>query len=138
VAGYWIWWVLAGVLVAAELLTGTFYLLVAGVAFAVGGLAAWLGASPAMQMLVAAVVAVVGMFAAHRWRTTRSPITPDIPHDVGQAVQVRGWQPDGTARVMHRGTLWTAVPAEADAPRADTMYIVAIKGTTLVVSDRKP
>ena len=137
-AGYWIWWVLAGVLVAAELLTGTFYLLVTGVAFAVGGLAAWLGASPAMQMLVAAVVAVVGMFAAHRWRTTRAPITPETPHDVGQAVQVRGWQPDGTARVTHRGTLWTAVLAEADAPRADTMYIVAVKGTTLVVSDRKP
>ncbi len=137
-AAYWIWWVLAGVLVAAELLTGTFYLLVAGVAFAVGGLVAWLGAGPDMQMLIAAVVAVVGMFAAHRWRTTRAPLVPDTPYDVGQAVQVRGWQPDGTARVTHRGTLWTAVLAEADAPRADTMYIVAVKGTTLVVSDRKP
>ena len=40
-AAYWIWWVLAGVVVAAELLIGTFYLLAVGVAFAVGGVAAW-------------------------------------------------------------------------------------------------
>ena len=30
---YWIWWVLAAVLVGAELFTGTFYLLAVGVAF---------------------------------------------------------------------------------------------------------
>ena len=42
-ADYWIWWVLAALLVAAELMTGTFYLLAAGVAFAVGGVAALAG-----------------------------------------------------------------------------------------------
>ena len=138
VAAYWIWWVLAGVVVAAELLIGTFYLLAVGVAFAVGGLAAWLGASHAVQLLVAAVVAIVGVLAAHRWRTKRAPIAADVPYDVGQPVQVRGWQPDGTARVTHRGTLWTAVPEAPDTPRAETMYVVAIRGTTLVVSDRRP
>jgi len=138
VAAYWIWWVMAGLLVAAELLTGTFYLLAVGVAFTVGGVAAWFGASHAVQLLVAAVVALVGMFAAHRWRRTEAPNLPDAPYDVGQAVQVRGWQPDGTARVSHRGTLWSAVPATPETPRAGTMYIVAVRGTTLVVSDRKP
>jgi len=33
---YWTWWILAAVLVGAELVTGTFYLLAVGVAFAVG------------------------------------------------------------------------------------------------------
>ena len=42
---HWVWWILATLLIGAEMLTGTFYLLAAGVAFAVGGAAAWLGAS---------------------------------------------------------------------------------------------
>jgi len=138
VAAYWIWWVLAGVLVAAELLTGTFYLLAVGVAFAVGGLAAWLGAGTAVQLLAAAVVATAGVFVAHRWRTTRASAPAEAPYDVGQAVQVRAWQPDGTARVSHRGTLWSAVPVAPDTPRADTMYIVAVRGSTLVIDDRQP
>jgi len=32
---YWVWWALAAILVGAELMTGTFYLLAVGVAFAV-------------------------------------------------------------------------------------------------------
>lgn len=137
-AAYWIWWALAGVLVAAELLTGTFYLLAVGVAFAVGGVASWLGAGPAVQLLVAAVVAIAGALAAHRWRTTRAHPPAEKPWDIGQAVQVRAWQPDGTARVAYRGTLWSAELASPDTARADTMYIVAIRGTTLVIADRHP
>jgi membrane protein implicated in regulation of membrane protease activity len=138
VAAYWIWWAMGGVLVAVELLTGTIYLLAVGVAFAAGGVAAWLGASHAAQLLAASVVGVVGVFAAHRWRRTRAPGTPDASYDVGQPVQVRGWQPDGTARVSYRGTLWSAVPESPDTPRAETMYVVGMRGTSLVVSDRKP
>ena len=41
---HWIWWILATLLIGAEMLTGTFYLLAVGIAFAVGGVAAWLGA----------------------------------------------------------------------------------------------
>ena len=137
-AAYWIWWALAGVLVGAELLTGTFYLLAVGVAFAVGGLAAWFGAGHAVQLVVAAAIAVAGVFAAHRWRTTRGRTPMEIPHDVGQLVAVKAWQPDGTARVAYRGTLWSAVTAAPDTPRAESMYIVAIRGSTLVIADRMP
>mgnify|MGYP001765303553 CR=1 FL=1 len=45
---------------------------------------------------------------------------------------------DPTGTVALRGTLWTAVPEAPETPRAETMYIVAIRGTTLVVSDRRP
>ena len=48
---FWIWWILAAVLVGAELLTSTFYLLAVGVAFALGGVAAWLGTELPMQLL---------------------------------------------------------------------------------------
>src|SRR6478735_9359251 len=68
VAAYWIWWVLACVLVGAELFTGTFYLLAVGAAFAIGGVAAWLGGSTPIQLLIGGVLAVLGTVAAHQWR----------------------------------------------------------------------
>jgi len=58
--------------------------------------------------------------------------------DIGQAVQVRTWHPDGTARVEYRGTQWNAELAAIDARRADTMYIVATRGSTLVLSAQRP
>jgi len=137
-AAYWVWWILAGGLVAAELLTGTFYLLAVGVAFAVGGVAAWLGASAGVQLAVAAVLAIGGTFVAHRWRDKHAAPAAEVPFDVGQAVVVQAWNPDGSARVAYRGTLWTAQPAAPDTPRATTMYIVAMRGSTLVIADRRP
>ena len=41
-AAHWVWWILGVVLIGAELVTGTFYLLAVGIAFLAGGLAAWL------------------------------------------------------------------------------------------------
>ena len=52
-SSYWIWWIVAAVLVGAELITGTFYLLAVGVAFAFGGVAALLGAALPVQFAVA-------------------------------------------------------------------------------------
>ena len=94
-AAHWIWWILAAVLIGAELLTGTFYLLAVGVAFAVGGVAAWLGASMEVQLLIAGVLAVAGTMVAHHWRRRHG----DPPHqpslDLGQPVQVEVWNADG-------------------------------------------
>ena len=137
-AAYWIWWIIAGALVVAELVTGTFFLLALGVAFAVGGIAAWLGASFEMQLLVAAVLAIAGSFAAHHWRRRMARHPDTVAFDIGQAVRVQGWNPDGSARVSYRGTLWQAEPATPETPRAETMYIVAMRGSTLVIADRRP
>jgi len=57
---YWIWWILAAVLIGAEMLTGTFYLLAVGIAFTLGGVVAWVGASLPMQLLTAGVLSVIG------------------------------------------------------------------------------
>ena len=51
-----IWWLLAGGVVAAELLTGTFYLLMLAVGLAAAAIAAHLGLSTALQIVTAAVV----------------------------------------------------------------------------------
>lgn len=137
-AGYWIWWIMAGVLVGAELVTGTFYLLAVGVAFVVGGIAAWLGATLEVQLLIAGVLSLAGTFAAHHWRVRRATPPQDPAFDIGQSVRVQAWNPDGTARVSYRGTLWLAEPASAATPRAETMYIVAMRGSTLVIAAERP
>ncbi|MFO1314295.1 MAG: NfeD family protein [Burkholderiales bacterium] len=135
-AAYWTWWALAAVLVGAELVTGTFYLLAVGVGFVAGGLAAWAGAATPLQLVVGAAVAVAGTVAAHRWRQKRA-LPPPAPLDVGQSVRVLDWKPDGSARVSYRGTQWNAELAEPGGARHETMYIVGTRGSTLVIADRR-
>lgn len=137
-AAYWIWWILAGGLVIAELVTGTFLFLAVGVAFAVGGLVALVGAPFEMQLLIAGAVALAGTFLAHRWRRRNATPAENAAPDIGQTVRVQAWNPDGTARVAYRGTLWMAEAASPDVPRADTMVIVGMRGSTLVIADRRP
>lgn len=62
-------WAAAGfVLVIVELLTGTFYLLMLGMAaFAAAG-AAWLGYDFAVQSIVGSVVAAVGCYGVYTHR----------------------------------------------------------------------
>jgi membrane protein implicated in regulation of membrane protease activity len=135
---HWIWWIVAAAVIGTELVTGTFYLLAIGIAIALGGVAAWLGASVAVQFGVAGVLGVALTVAAHRWRLAHAspPAQPSL--DVGQAVHVESWNPDGTARVAYRGTSWDAELASPDVPRADTLYIVAMRASVLVLSDRRP
>jgi membrane protein implicated in regulation of membrane protease activity len=135
-SAYWIWWALAAVLVGAELMTGTFYLLAVGVAFAVGGAAALVGADLPIQLVVAGVLSVVGTLWAHRWRERRS-LPPQQGLDVGQPVKVLEWKDDGRARVAYRGTQWDAELEAPDVARAETMYIVATRGSTLVIAGRR-
>jgi membrane protein implicated in regulation of membrane protease activity len=135
---YWIWWIAAALLIGAELVTGTFYLLAIGIAIALGGVAAWLGATVPVQFAIAGVLGVVLTVAAHRWRLARATPPPQPSLDVGQAVRVQTWNPDGSARVAYRGSDWDAELAAPGVPRGETMYIVATRGSVLVLSDRKP
>jgi membrane protein implicated in regulation of membrane protease activity len=135
-AMYWTWWVLAVLLVGAELMTGTFYLLAVGVAFAVGGIAAFVGASLPLQLAIAGMLSLAGAAAAHRWRVARTlPQPPSL--DVGQSVKVLDWKDDGGARVSYRGTQWDAELATPLAPRAETMFIVGTRGSTLLIADHR-
>lgn len=135
--GYWWWWIMAAVLVGAELLTGTFYLLAVGIAFAIGGVAAMMGANLEVQLAIAGVLTVVLTMVAHRWRSRQAPPT-DPSLDLGQSVRVLGWKDDGTARVNYRGTQWDAELAGPGIAPADTMFIVGTRGSTLLIADRRP
>ncbi len=135
---YWTWWVFAALLVGAELLTGTFYLLAVGIAFAAGGIAAWLGASlRGAARWSPESLSVVGTFVAHRWRLRRTLPAP-ASLDVGQSVRVLGWKDDGTrARDVPRHAVGRRARAHRASPRAETMYIVGTRGSTLLIADRR-
>src|SRR4029434_2807737 len=109
-----------------------------GIAVALGGVAAWLGAGEPIQFTVAGVLGVVLTIIAHRWRLARATPPAQPSFDVGQSVRVTTWNPDGSARVAYRGTDWNAELAAPDVPRGETMYIVAMRCSVLVLSDRKP
>jgi membrane protein implicated in regulation of membrane protease activity len=135
---YWLWWILAAILVGAEIVTGTFYLLAVGVAFAFGGVAAFIGASAPMQLLTAGILVVIGVMLVHYWRRRRGEPLPQPGLDIGKRVHVETWHADGTARVVYRGTHWDGVIASGDMARRNTMYIVATRGSTLVLGDEQP
>jgi membrane protein implicated in regulation of membrane protease activity len=135
---YWLWWILAALLVGAEIVTNTFYLLAIGIAFAIGGIVAFAGASAPMQLLIAGILAVIGTMLAHHWRRRRGEPLPQPGLDIGQAVHVEAWRADGTARVVYRGTHWDGVLASSDMRRQNTMYIVDTRGSTLVLGSERP
>ena len=133
-----VWWLMAVALVALELSTGTFYLLMLAIGLAAGALAAHLGLALTGQLLVASVVgtaAVVGCYLVkRRGKGDPSPrAMRSVLLDVGESVQVDAWLPDGTAAVRYRGAQWTAVLAPGQQPAPGTFRVVELVGSRLVV-----
>lgn len=133
-----LWWLMTGAAVVAELLTGTFYLLMLAIGLAAGALAAHLGVRMEAQLVVAALVgggAVVVCYLLRRRTPGAQPAARnrDVNLDVGETVQVDTWDADGTAQVRYRGAQWTVLlrPGSAAAPG---LYRVAeVVGSRLLV-----
>ena len=141
----WLMWVIAGfVLVIAELVTGTFYLLVVGVGAFAGAIVAWLGGNEIVQAVVGSAVALVGAFFVHSWhvRNRGNDVGRANFLDRGQAVVLEGWVDEAgrIARVKYRGAGWDARlarPEDHPAP-GSTLYIEGQEGNTLVVATAPP
>ncbi len=130
------WWIAAAVLVALELGSGSFYLLMLAVGAAAAALAAHLGLGPALQWSVAALVGVgaVGLLYLRRRRAPRRAIQSnrDINLDIGSVVEVRLWDEAGNARVRWRGTDWQARLGRGRA-LPGRFRIAAVDANTLVL-----
>lgn len=132
------WWVVAGLAVAAELASGTFYLLIFALGCAAGAIAAHLGLPTTVQVVAAALVAGVGTAAWH-WKRARHPRSApaasnrDVNLDVGEFVQVGAWNADRTARVQYRGAQWTARLQPGAEPRSGQHRVAAVEGNWLVL-----
>lgn len=133
---YSYWFLLALTLLAMEMATGTFYMLVLAIAMAVGGLAAWLSAGMAWQLILCALVMIAGAMII-KFRKT-SPEDEAVSLDVGQPVQVLEWFDNGFARVSYRGAEWDAEPDTADMSRNGIFYIKELRGSSLILTHNKP
>ncbi|MCW5631829.1 MAG: NfeD family protein [Rubrivivax sp.] len=133
------WWVAAGVLVALELASGSFYLLMFALGAAGAALAAHAGASVVTQFVAAALVGG-GATAAWHFKRARAPRSApaesnrDVNLDIGQTVVVRAWGEDGSAQVNYRGASWAATFQGEGTPVAGPHTIVAVRGSQLVLA----
>ena len=135
-----VWAVIGLVLVIVEVVTGTFYLLMLGVAAFGAALAAWLGLGFSAQSIVAVVVSAVGCYGVHLYRAKNSA-QQMAPIDAGMPASFESWLDAGSrlARVRYRGASWDArvEGGEAVEPGA-TLYVLAADGNTLRVAKNKP
>ena len=137
------WWVGAGVLVIAELMTGTFYLLMIALGFVAGVVAYAFDAPLDLQFTVAAAVALIAVTALRRVRLNRRrrgvdvSRDPDVNLDIGSTLTVAGWR-DGRARAMYRGAEWDVELAPGEPDDAPLYEITALRGNSLIVAAKKP
>lgn len=136
-----VWMVAGGLLVALELLTGTFYLLMIAIGAAAGALCAFMGASLSTQYVVASAVAGVAAFALRKTKygsfEKRGAAQRDrnVNLDIGERLRVESWSAQGTAHVSrcsYRGAQWDVELLEGQ-PVAGMFEIREIQGSRLLV-----
>lgn len=133
-----IWWLAAGTVVVAELLTGTFYLLMVALGLVAAAVAAHLGLATAAQMVAAAIVgggAVVTCYIAKRKGPGEPSARADrsVNLDVGETIMIDNWNPDGTTTVKYRGTQWTAIHRAGVIPSTGMHRVAELVGSRLLV-----
>jgi membrane protein implicated in regulation of membrane protease activity len=128
-ATYLLWAIAGFVLIIAELLSGTFYLLVLGLAALAAAGVAFASGDFWVQAMVAAGVSLIGIYLVRRWWTNHPDDSAASNNlDLGQAVVVESWvdQTAGVARVKYRGSTWEAkleANPEHPAKLTDVLYI---------------
>lgn len=134
------WLVVAGMLLIAELLTGTFYLLMLALAALLSWVAFGLGTNFLVQTLVFFISAGVLVTLVYHRRARSANGTSEYSTvadqlDAGEIVSVYEWL-NGVGIAHYRGAQWAVVLDIADnQPLLDGAYrIVRLDGTRLRVS----
>lgn len=138
--GSLVWAAIGLVLVITELVTGTFYLLMLGVASFGAALTAWLGLNFAVQSIVAVVTAATGCYGIRLYRA-KNRARQMAPIDTGMPANFEAWVdlPARLARVRYRGASWDArVDGAEPLEPGSTVYVLAVDGNTLRVSKYRP
>lgn len=136
----WQWWgVLAGILVAIELATGTVYLLMLALGATAGATAAAAGSSITWQIVCSAVVGAGATLAWHKLKKNKPSqvapqANPDVNMDVGQVVHVEQWLENKTCRVSYRGSQWDIEYDGEGEPATGSYVIRSVVGNKLIVS----
>lgn len=137
-----IWLAVAGILVALEIFSGTFYLLMIAIGLAAGGLTAMAGARFSLHFIVAGVVGILVTLILRKSRLFHKPHpqrNPAIYLDIGQTLDVGKWEkPDNghyRARVNYRGAPWDVELLPDGEPVAGQFVICEIRGAILLVDN---
>jgi membrane protein implicated in regulation of membrane protease activity len=134
-----VWWLLGATLVALELATGTFYLLMLALGAAAGAVAAHAGVSPSMQIIIGGVVAAGAVIIWSRIHKRSGPApleamqNRDVNLDIGERVAVSAWNADKTSKAVYRGSEWLVRYGGEDTPGTGEFRIVALEGNRLIV-----
>ena len=129
------WWIACIALVGAELVSGTFYLLMAALGLAAAALLSYADTTLTQQVATAAVVSGGAVSLWHLLRARRKAEPDPVQADIGQVVQVTTWQADGSTRVSYRGAQWNATLSEPTAtPAVGPHRIVAVDGPRLRIA----
>lgn len=130
-------WLLVGIgLIVVEMMTGTFYLLILGIAAIVASIVAFLGGSFTLQVIVAGAVAIIATFYLQMRRKSNPEPANEIL-DAGQPVIFDSWisEPQRLARVKYRDALWDAQVAGSEAIAAGSvLYITGQHANGFTVS----
>ncbi|MDD2923647.1 NfeD family protein [Rhodoferax sp.] len=132
------WWLAAGGLIAAELMTGTFYLLMISAGLVAAALAAHAGMALTWQWVTAALVGGGSVLIWYQYKKSQPPVAPaganhDATMDIGSIVHVEHWHDDGTCQVKYRGAQWEASASAGDATSPGSYTIVEVIGSRLIL-----
>ncbi|MHB8252522.1 MAG: NfeD family protein [Acidiferrobacter sp.] len=133
--------VLAGILLAIEIYSLTFYLMAAAIALAIGSAVTFMGFPADWTMGVVAIAALMGLPAAHAIRHRLSKATPEsiqlAAEDTGHLVRVESISAEGL-RVAYRDTVWQArlIKEKSDMPvyAGDMLQIAGRDGNDLLLT----
>jgi len=132
-----LWWIIAGVLVLAELLSGSFYLLMLALGAVLGALSAHAGFDPVAQSVIAALCSSAFVFACYLLRRRvgdqRAAGDRSLHLDVGETLQIDGWSRDGSATVRYRGAQWTVLAPPGPEPSPGLHRVTGVVGNRLLV-----
>jgi membrane protein implicated in regulation of membrane protease activity len=129
-----LWLLVAGGLVIAELLTGTFYLLMLSLGATAASLMAYAGGALTSQIVTAAAVGGSAVVLWHLRQTKTNAAQDTNSHiDIGETITVEAWDAQGHAQVKHRGAQWTAVCREGASPEIGLHRISEMQGNRLVL-----
>lgn len=130
------WAVLGFIVIGLELVTGTFYLLVIGIALLAGALVTWLGLSFELSVALSVILGAGGCAWLRFSGFGKSLAKDDAPSlDAGLPVSVEEWGADGVARVLYRGTQWDA-ECEPGARRDAPLVVASLRGNRLILKNQ--
>ena len=133
-----LWWLAAGGLIALELVSGTFYLLMISLGLVAAAVSAHAGASLPWQWVWAAAIGIGSVLAWRAYKQSQPSIAPatanrDVNMDVGEVVHVDHWADDNTCNVRYRGAHWDASLKDGQPASTGTYVIAEVIGSRLIL-----